>query len=85
MGNHRGRRGEINREGGYNIHTLPYITRIISKYLLYSTGKSTQYSEIFCIGKKNGYMYMYNSVNDTPIKFKKIRKHKKVVSIKLSE
>ena len=56
--------GGINEEFGINIYTLLYIKLIINMDLLYSTGKSTQYSAITCMGKKNlkknGYMYMYN-------------------------
>ena len=53
------RRG-INWEFETDIHTLLYLKEITNKYLLYSTGKSTQYSVIIYMGKeseKNGYMH----------------------------
>ena len=55
--------GELNQEFGINIYTLLDIKQITNKGLLYSTGKSTQYSVTTYMGKeseKNGYMYMYN-------------------------
>ena len=33
---------------------------MVSENLLYSTGKSTQYFVITCMGKKNGHIYMYD-------------------------
>ena len=37
---------EINQELEMNIHTLLYIRQITNKDILYSTGNSTQYSEV---------------------------------------
>ena len=62
----RGEGGEgLNWEIGMDIHPLLYVKQITSKNLLYSTGKSTQYSVMTYMGKeskkkKSGYMYMYN-------------------------
>ena len=44
--------GGINQELGVNTHTLLYIKQILNKDLLYSTGKSTQYSVITYIRKE---------------------------------
>ena len=49
--------GGIIYEDGINIYILQKIT---NKDLPYSTGKSTQYSVITYMGKKNEYMCMYN-------------------------
>ena len=43
---------ELNEEVGINTHTLLYIKWISNKDLLYSTGKSTQYSIITYVGKR---------------------------------
>ena len=44
--------GGRNQEFGTDIYTLLYIKQIIKKDLLYSTGKSTQYSVITYMGKE---------------------------------
>ena len=49
----KGGQGGINSEFGINIYTLLYIKQIINKDLLYSTGKSTQYSVITYMGKES--------------------------------
>ena len=57
-----GCREGINWEIGIDIYTLLCRKYITNKDLLYSTGKSTQYSVIASVGKeskKSGYMYMY--------------------------
>ena len=48
----RGGRG-INEEVGINIYTLPHIKEITNKDLLYSTGKSAQYSVITYMGQES--------------------------------
>ena len=45
--------GGINQELGVNTHTLLYIKQITNKDLLYSTGKSTQYSVITYMRKES--------------------------------
>ena len=50
----RGEMGKINQGVGINIETLVYIKQIINKDLLYSTGKSTQYSVVTYMGKESG-------------------------------
>ena len=48
---------------GINIYILPYIKQVSNKDLLYSTGKSTQYSVVTYREsnlKKNKYIYVYN-------------------------
>ena len=57
--------GGINWGIGIDIYTLVYIKQVTNKDLMYSTGKSTQYSVIAYMEKnlkkkKSGYMYMYN-------------------------
>ena len=42
-----------NQECGMSIHILLYIKQGTNKDLLYSTGISTQYSVITCMGKKS--------------------------------
>ena len=49
----RERRGGLNWVIGTDIYTLPYIKQIINKDLLYSTGKSTQYSVMTYMGKES--------------------------------
>ena len=49
--------GGIIYEDGINIYILQ---KTDNKDLPYSTGKSTQYSVITYMGKKNEYMCMYN-------------------------
>ena len=52
--------GEVkNQEMGINIYTLLYIKQITNKYLLYITGKSTQYSVITYMGKESEKEYIY--------------------------
>ena len=46
-------RGGINWEIGIDIYTLLYIKYITNKNLLYSTGKSTQYSVMTYIGTES--------------------------------
>ena len=53
-----------NWEIGIDMHTLLCMKQIINKSLLYSTGNSTQYSAVSCMGNESmdGYIhgYMYN-------------------------
>ena len=53
--------GGINWEIGIDIYTLLYIKQITNKDLLYSTGKSTQYSVMAYMGKesKKEWIYVY--------------------------
>ena len=44
--------GQRNQELGINIYILLYIRQITNKDLLYSTGKSAQYSVITCMRKE---------------------------------
>ena len=47
----------------YDTYTLLYMKEVTNKGLLYSAGKSTQYTIIASMGKeskKSGYRYMYN-------------------------
>ena len=44
-------------EVGIDVDILLYIKLISNKDLPYNTGKSTQYSVMAYMGKKNGYMY----------------------------
>ena len=55
------RRGEINQEFGISTYILLYIKWITNKDLLYSTGKSTQYSVMTYMGKesKKEWIYIY--------------------------
>ena len=57
-------RGGINWKTGIDTYTLLHIKQMTNKDLLYSTGNSTQYSVMACMGKeskkKSGYMCMYN-------------------------
>ena len=52
---------EINQELEMNIHTLLYIRQITNKDILYSTGNSTQYSEVTSKRKesKKEWIYVY--------------------------
>ena len=43
----------INREVRTNSYTLLYTKLLSNKGLLYSTGKSTQYTMIACVGKES--------------------------------
>ena len=53
--------GGINWEIGINIYTLLYIKQISNKNQLYSTGNSTQYSVMTCMGieSKKEWIYVY--------------------------
>ena len=49
--------------GGWDLQIYSTIDKIGNKDLPYSTGKSTQYCVIACMGnnlKRDGYLYMYN-------------------------
>ena len=50
-------RGGINQEDGISTYIQLNIT---NRDLLYSTERSTQYSVIIYVDKKNGYVNMYN-------------------------
>ena len=54
-----GKRGGINWEIGTEICTLLYMKQITNKDLLYSTGKSTQYSLMTYMGKESKKEYIY--------------------------
>ena len=47
----------INWVAEMNIYTLLYIKQVSNKNLLYSTGKSTQYSEMAYMGKETEQKY----------------------------
>ena len=50
-----------------NIHTLLYITQIINKHLLYSTGNDTQYFVITYKGKESENIHIYVKLNHVVI------------------
>ena len=54
-------RGGINWDTGMDTDTLLYIKQITNKYLLQSTGNSTQYSVMAYMGKesKKEWIYVY--------------------------
>ena len=51
-------KGGINWDNGIDIHTLLYTKSVSNKDLLYSTGKSIQYSVIAYIGKESDKEYV---------------------------
>ena len=57
--------GRINYKFGINKHTLQYIKQLINKDLVNSTGTSTQYSIITCVGKdsEKEWIYVYKWLN----------------------
>ena len=58
--------GGMDWEFGLGIHTLLYTKLIGNKDLLYSSGKSIQYSVMAYMGKeseKNGYLSIYLSIH----------------------
>ena len=54
--------GGINQEVGINIYTLLYIKQTINKDLLYSTGNSSQQSEITYMRKESEKEYICKSL-----------------------